>query len=394
MRLGELLGLVDPERIDEMCKRLVPGGEEVPQTLRATSLESLLRDSGFVEQTLFQHKPPVLALLRELLEARNHRAPIDALRTSVMEATERWCVRVGTGELAARRDTFPIYRRLLAAAWSNDLRLDASERALLGLLRKEVGMSTIEHFLISHHSDIQPFWMSDDCFELELQALVGNGIVFRVENDVVIPEEFVHRVQKALGLELSRGAALRLLNYMSNEDLREALERYEIKKSGDKAERVARIIDELVPMTNVLDAASIQELQEIARETGAAVSGSKDDLIARLIEHFEDGKDLVEELAGDVSRPVEPKQLDEGKFQLLFQHLSGHQLELLCRRHELRHSGTKEQRVSTLWASPLAEKTLLRGLRNPDLVELCREHRIDASGAKDALIARLILHFV
>ncbi len=371
--------------------RLVPGANEVEPTMRSTAVESVLRDSGFVEQRLFQHKPPVLALLRELLEARNHRAPIEALRPSVMEQVELWCSHVEAGELASRKENFRIYRRLLAAAWGSDLQIDASERTLLGLLRREIGMEVVEHFLISHHSEIQPYWRDGDVFERCLQALLDDGVLFRVADDVLIPEEFVHRVQRALGLQISRGAALRLLDHMSNENLKAALERYEIRTSGDKAQRIARLINELVPMTEVLAATGIFELRDIARETGAAVTGSKAELAARLLAHFEDGKDLATD---DASGPevVEPKSLAKPRFHKLLTPLTGHQLEVLCRRHDLHHTGTKDHRIETLWESPFAEQTLLRALRNPDLVELCREHGLDSSGGKDTMVERLLKH--
>jgi hypothetical protein len=394
MRLGELLGLLPQDRIDELCLHLVPGGEEVLKHMRSHAVESLLRDSGFIEHKLFAHHPPVLALLRDLLEARDHRAPIEALRTVTMETTQQWADRVAAGSLAARYETFRIYRRILAAAWENDLKIDSSEHSLLALLRKELGMSVIEHFLISHHPDIQPYWRTDDCFDRELVELLNQAIIFRVGDEVVIPDEFVPRVQRALGFYISRGAAIRLLGYVSNEDLKHALETYDVKKSGDKSDRIERIIVDMVPIPDVLNSASNSELRDIARKVGASVAGDKEELVRRLIEHFEAGLDLrtVEESKAEEHIVVEPKELSEPAFRKLFTALSSHQLYELCSRHELRQSGTKEIRVSTLWESCYCERTFLKSLTNPVLSELCGEHQLDSGGSKDAMIERLLVH--
>ncbi len=391
MRLGELLGRQNPSRIDELCRRVVPGAEEVATHMRAHSLESMLRDSGYVEQTLHGRRPPILAMMREILEADGFFIDQKELRTRSLEMTELWCRRVADGELAARRENFAIYRRLLAAAWESDMKLDGSELTLLALLRKELGMTAAEHFLISHHPDVQPFWQGDDIFQHELDALSNHGILYVEDGSVVLPEEFAPRVRRALGLFMGRSAARRLLDSMSSEDLAGALEALGIRKSGDKTERILRIVQDVVPIQDVLDAAHIHELQEIARKTGAAVSGTKGELIERLIAHFDEDGD-VRAHAASLPTPVvaEPKELTDEGFRKLLSPLTGHQLQVLCMEHELKHSGTKEIRMTTLWESPYSERTLLRSLRNPELSALCREHSLDPSGPKEVMIDRLV----
>ena len=394
MRLGTLLARLGEDELRAICRRVVPGSDEIEGRHLAHSIESVLRGSGCVEQTILARHPPVLALLRELLEAPEFSVCRVDLEIHAMEVCDQWVAHVSSGDLVGRDDSCRIYRRLLMAAWRNDLVLDASETALLGLLRHELGMTSPEHFLIAHHPDIQPFWRTGDPFTRVLEDLKANGILFEVDDDVVLPEEFADRVRKTIGIHMSREAATRLLSELSNEELRQALDRFSLKTSGSKADRRDRLIENLVPLPDVLDVANIQSLREIARKQSVQISGAKDELIARLVQHFESGADLVDCHDGVKEELiVEPKRLAKAEFFALFAGLTNHELRIVCSKNSLKHSGSKEIKINTLWESHLGEWTLLRTLKNEALKTLCKNHELEQRGPKDEKIDRLLEKF-
>ena len=365
MRLSELLAALDPERLGKMAQRIVPGANQVSPPLLAHSVEEVLKSSGHVEHSIVARRPPVFALLRTLIETDGHQAVGQDLRGPVMAYTENVCRRIVSGELLDRDNQCKLYRRLLVAAWSHELRLDPSETALLGLLRREVGMTQAEHFLITHHPDVQPFWRSDDAFDLVVHALEDDGVVYRRGESLVLPDELVGHAKRALGLFLSDVRARRLYGHLSNADLRNALDKLGLRIAGSKPERIERLLASVAPTPTVLDAVHILDLRELARKTGCQISGSKEELMARLIDHFDADLDLASE-AEEEPVQSEPRRLERDAFDALFAGLTLHQLTTLLKRFELKHSGTKERKLNNLWESPLSEQTLLRGLKLSD----------------------------
>ena len=57
------------------------------------------------------------------------------------------------------------------------------------MLRREQRISQVEHFLIEHHKDFHEFWNRDGNFAQEISALRYAGIIFLVNDRVLIPEE-------------------------------------------------------------------------------------------------------------------------------------------------------------------------------------------------------------
>lgn len=392
MRLGELLGPLEDEQIVALGRVIVPAWDDVPRQLLAHSLESVLRESGQVEQTIQARRPPVMALLRELLEASGNRVRRSEIEARVATVGDEWMAKVSAGYFVGRGDSCRIYRRLLMAAWQHDLQLDPSETALLGFLRQELGITSAEHFLIAYHPDVQPFWRRSNPFDVVLGALTARGVVFTVGDDLVLPEEFVPRVRRTLGIFMHRESARRLLDHLSNADLKNALDVHHLKTSGAKPDRAERLIEHLTPAPGILDVVNVRDLRSIARKTGVHISGSKDDLVWSLIEHFEVGGDLNAQQDESDIVEVEPNEIAEADFRTLFSPLKGRVLLSICERHGLRISGSKEARIQTLWNSPLSERSLLRSLKNPELKELCEKHGLDHRGPKDERIERLISH--
>jgi hypothetical protein len=393
MKLGELLGPLGKQKIVDLAHRIVPGAEEVQQHMLSRSVESVLRGGGQVEQTIQSRRPPVMALLRELLEAPGYRAIQADVEKRATTAGKVWMEKVAAGDLVGRDDSCRIYRRLLAAAWKNNLKLDQSETALLGFLRQELRMTAAEHFLVAYHSSVQPFWRAPKSFTVVLDALETHGIVYKLGEDIVLPEEFVPRVRRTIGIYMNRRAERRLLGHLSNADLKSALESHQLRAAGPKETRGERLIEHLTPVPGILEVVHIRDLRTIARKTGAKVSGPKEDVIARLIEHFESGSDLEVGATDEVAvAEVEPKATGRKSFGSLFEPLTGRRLASICDRRGLKISGSKEVQLQTLWDSPLSEHSLLRGLKNPEIRDLCRKHDLDHRGSKDEMINRLVSH--
>ncbi len=393
MRLGQLIGELDSRELEEVAHRVIPGAAELPNHLWPHNLESILRDTGEVEQTVNARRPPVLATLIYLLETEGHSAGTADLAEPVMALTKKWCRQVSRGELLGRDGQCRIYRRVLTAAWQSDLELDSSETALLGLLRKELGMTRVEHFLLAHHRDIQPFWRHGDPLSWTLDALRKRGILYARGEDIVLPEELVPHVRRALGVEMSRAPAARLYGNLSRADLRAALADLHLRVAGSKSEQVQRLVDNLAPASSVVSQVGIFSLRKLARHVRCRTSGSKEELVFRLTSHFDAGLDLAEAPADEPEPEPEEKALDDESFFALFGLLTGRQLETLCIRFGLRHSGPKRKKLGYLRSSRFAESTLLRKLRNPELIYMLGRCELDKGGRKAQRADRLVAHF-
>ena len=98
----------------------------------------------------------------------------------------------------------------------------------------------------------------------------------------------------------------------------------------------------------------MQELRSLASRVGCRKSGSKQDLIDRMITHFDGGLDLIDsegELEAEPER--EPKALAEKAFCELFALMSGSELSrILWKLPSLRQSGSKAVKIATLWNCP------------------------------------------
>lgn len=393
MRLGQLIATLTDEQTKELAHKVIPGAREVDPALWPHNIELILRQSGHVEQTIVARRPPVLAVLLQLLSTDGFAAKKETFHAEAMKTTHRWCDRVSSGQLANRDPKlFRIYRRLLTAAWQNDLVLDASETELLGLLRKEIGMLQVEHFLISHHPDIQPFWRDPNAFDFVIKALVDTGVLFEFDGTVYLPLELVPHVRKALGVDMRRAAARRLYAMLdSGNHLKVALGDHDLQTSGSKETRIERLVENFIPPMAVIDTVHISDLRDLGRKLGVQVSGAKEELVKRIIAHFETGQDLLpreDEVEAEI--PREPRVLSDPQFTALFSKLKGRQLQAVLMKFDLKHSGSKELRVGTLRESHLNAESILKKLTNPELSDLLRKDSLETKGSKETRIQRIL----
>jgi PAS domain-containing protein len=287
-----------------------------------------------------------------------------------------------------------VYRRVLYQARSNDLLVDPSEAALLGVLRQELEISQIEHFLIEHHADLREFWKQDEAFARELLALRSAGLVYARDGKTLLPEDLVTVIRNVLGLDMSCTAARRLYGYLSNQDLYEALAAIHAPTSGSKDEKVERLVAHMAQPRIILRVRGISgdELRNICRDIGANVSGSKDELVARIIAHVATDRDLRRE-AEPPPPIVESRRLDRQMFSTLFSELRGQDLAAILGEFDLRRWGTKEMQIDALWESHRSEETLLNCLLSADLEGLLRRLDLKTGGSKSEKISRALDHF-
>lgn len=394
MRLSVLFSTTEPQHLERLGRELLRTEESLPQHLLRTSLESALRSFPFIQGFLMNRQPPAFSILMELINAPEHSSSEAELREHVAAATQQICTNIAEKEILRRDDQLRLYRHVFFEARRSDLEIDPSEASLLNVLRRELDISQVEHFLLEHHPDFHEFWRTEHSYEHELTALRSTALLFIRDGHVVLPEDLVAVVSQALGIEMPTRSRRRLFSSLSNEDLYSGLNLIGGKTSGSKEDRLERLLANGVQPRTLLDLVHIGTLRELCRDANANVSGSKDELIDRLVSHFAAGLDQAPEASELPVRLPEERTLTEERFRLLFSGLRGRELsEILGSLPELRQSGAKDLRVRTLLDAAISEENLLSTLRNRDLEEILYRFDLGASGSKPERIQRLILHF-
>ncbi len=394
MRLAELLAELSQDQLERLAAHHLGQERDVSRAVLCSTLESVLKSYSFVRDFVFDRRPPTFTILETLLEADGWAVPLSGFRELVMERTKELCDRVAAGELVGRDDGLRLYRRVLTEARRNSIEIDPSEAAILGVLRRELAIRQVEHFILEHHPDLQQFWNADHAFLDEMNALRLAGLVFAHAGQVCLAEEVVPLVRRVLGIELARSVRYRLFAKLSGAELQEVLGQASLKTSGSKEEKIERAILNRVSGTEALQAVSLASLRDLCRDAGANVSGSKEDLVERLVQHFGAGGDQAVAPAPEPAVEIEPKRLDEPRFRALFGSLKGDELsDILTSTKSSRSTGTKDAKVTLLWQGRLSEMSLLLTLTNKSLDEVFDRLRLRMNGAKRERIERLIQHF-
>src|ERR1044072_2239609 len=178
MKLAALLAAQSDEDLERLALEHVRTDERLARPQLCNFLEGALRSYRFVNDFIVNRQPPTFAMLTLFLDAPGYELPRVDFRERAMAETQRLMALIDSGELLARDDQLRLYRRALYEARRNDLDVNASEAALLALLRREQRIAQVEHFLIEHHEDLREFWNKDDCFTHEQTALRSAGLLF------------------------------------------------------------------------------------------------------------------------------------------------------------------------------------------------------------------------
>ena len=395
MRLADLLAEATTEDLERMAHEHARADAPLARHELLDTIEGVLRSHRFLQEFLLNRQPPTFATMALLLDAEGHALPNSGLRDSVLAETARFCAALDSGQVLAREDQLRVYRRVLYQARSNDSLIDPAEASILAVLRQELGIAQVEHFLIEHHADLREFWQQEEAFMRELHELRSAGLVYVREGTTYLPEDLAPVVRNVLGIDMPRPSARRLFGYLSNTELHDALAATGAPSSGSKEERVDRLVAHMTQPKTVLRmrTTSLERLRDICRDVGARISGSKDELVERLIAHVASGRDLVSDSEPPPPPVNEPRVLDEHSFACLFARLRGLELQAILGEFELRRSGTKETIVSTLWDAHRSEETLLSTLSNGELEAILKRIGVKSAGSKGERIRRLIEHF-
>lgn len=378
------------DKVDEVANLRLP--REVLIHEIALALSSL----SYVAKVLAPARPPAYAFLKLLMDAPEHRARPSAFREDVLALTDKLTERAARGDGLSKSKDFRLYLRMLYAAWEDDSRVDRSEALLLAALRKELGIWTREHLLLEHHPLVRPLWESDRAYSEARNHLLATGLVLVYDGEYVLTDEVLVQVRRVWDIDLGDDAYRRLLDRMTGNQLRTALESAALPLSGSKDDRAERLVRGLVPPAEVLDALHINEVKELCRGCSLPVSASKADLVSSLVDYFDAAQDLpgdeedLDSESSTKSPEPEARRLDASQLGNLLDQLTVDVLSDMLTAHGMRRSGSKEHRIARLVDSPWSESTLLGGVRRSDLVELCRRLGIAVSGVKAEIVERLV----
>ena len=366
----------------------------LPRQVLIQEIAAALASLSYVARVLAPTRPPTYVFLKLLMESPGRRVRPGDFRSAVEKLTDEFTRQAASGEGLSREKNYPLYLRMLCAAWEDDGRVDRSEALLLAALRKELGIWTREHLLLEHHPLVRPIWDSERAYTEARNHLLATGLVLVHDGEYVLPDEVALQLRRAWEIDLGDAAYSRLLSQLTGAQLRHALEQAALPLSGSKEERAERIVRSLVPPAEILDSLHINDVKSLCRASSLPVSAAKADLINSLIEHFDADRDLAQETATDQGpKPEpepEPRQTSKEDFARLLDTLTLDLLYDMLASRGLRRSGSKQDRIDRLVASPFSEKTLLGTLRRPELAELCRKLSIPISGVKGELVDRLL----
>lgn len=188
-----------------------------------------------------------------------------------------------------------IYEPVLVAAWLKDETLNAHEKNILEVLRKQLKLTKHQHRLIETRIGRFPQKgnkvHSVQQIDQSLRDLQSRGIILRIKTDdayFVIPNEIARIVRYSLGGELRTNVFRKLLEDLHNGQLRTILQGSNLYTSGVKETLINRIIKYNILPSNALNLFSSKELTDILRKLeGANISGVKEEKVQNIIDYYE-----------------------------------------------------------------------------------------------------------
>lgn len=192
-------------------------------------------------------------------------------------------------------DVKRIYSAVLSEAWKKDDSLNAHEINILNVLRNELELTKRDHYIIE--SRIGRFPQKGNKLHTHQQIsrslinLQSRGLVLRFREDTsyyIIPKDIARILRYEMGAELRNEVYESLLNDLSVNQLREILSHLEFNVSGRKEELVDRIIQHNILPSKALNIFSSRELSNVLRNLeGAKISGTKKEKIQNIIDYYE-----------------------------------------------------------------------------------------------------------
>lgn len=192
-------------------------------------------------------------------------------------------------------DARRIYGAVLYEAWKKDDSLNAHEINILKVLRNELDLSKRDHYLLE--CQIERFPQKGNIFHTHQQIsrslinLQTRGLILRFREDTsyyIIPEDIARVLRYEMGGELRNEVYETLLTDLSVTQLREILNSLDFNVSGVKEKLVERIIQHNILPSTALKVFSSKGLSNILRNLeGTRISGTKKEKIQNIIDYYE-----------------------------------------------------------------------------------------------------------
>jgi len=396
MKLEEILQGYSNAAIDQIAADKVDESANLrlPRNIIIQEICSALNSLSYIASALAPSRPPTYAFIKLLMEAPEHKLPIEGFREKVMEMTEVMTERAKTGKGLSPGKNHELYIKILKSAWENNQEINRSESMLLEALKNELGLWTREHLLLEHHPEVRELWDLPDAYVSARNRLLVKGIVVTHDNYYAIADEVSYQIQKSWQIDLKKHDYYRLLKALKKENLHQFLEKTGLQLSGTKEDKINRIINAFLPPSEILDSLQVNELREFCGENNIPKSGSKPEVISNIIHCFDKKLDLVttEEEEPQSNLPEEPEErmLDERELIGLLNNATSDQLYDILSKSFLKTSGKKQDKITRLIESPWSEISMLNCLRKVDLAEICKKMNVSNVGIKKELIDRLV----
>lgn len=354
--------------------------------------ESVKRNTEF-------RTPPTDTILEVLLEAPEHRIRVDDLRPLVKERIQNYIDASKSIDFRDGKKNYRLYAKMLAAAWEFDDDLIESEANLLRVLRTELGITRKEHQLVTAHCEVARLKFVAAEYEASLAFLTGEGLVLvccASDNaSFVLSDETADSLLQLWGFEMQRAQYERLLDRLSNPLVAKVLKAAGLRTSGSRQELVNRIIENEIPPSRLLKDLGTDDLVALLAKLGLPKSGTREERILRVGDHFRSDADIVLVAVEEPAQEVvpEPESLsDEARIDLL-DHLGIGQLADALASLGLQKSGSKGAKIDRLLKSPFSSESVLRTLRLDDVRELAIRLGLRKAGNKPELIESIVTHF-
>jgi hypothetical protein len=395
MKLMHILGKYDTALLDQIAADKVDETVtlRLPQPIIVQEIISALGSQSYISNKILYGKPPVYAILNLILQASESVMPAEGFFEKVLENVKTFSQRAEQHQNLHEKN-YQLYIKILKKAWENDSIIDKSEAHILEVVKQELQIWDREHFILMHDPGILSLWDIEREFYIARNELLATGILLGYDDKYAVADEVAIQIRKTFGIEIMDDSFKRLLNSLTKEDLALVLSSHALNVSGSKDAMADRIMDSLIPPSEVLGVVHLESLRELCRRETIQISGAKNTVITNIIEHFDKDKDLqIEEVADPITfTPTVPelREMDAGIYTKLLFSLTGQQLYDILYQASMMTSGSKEERVKRITDSVWSERSVFNYLRKEDLAQLCRRLSFPVSGSKQELVDRLL----
>ncbi|MEZ5125309.1 MAG: hypothetical protein R2826_03550 [Thermoleophilia bacterium] len=361
-------------------------------------LSRVLGNYESVKRNIEFRTPPTDTILEVLLDAEDHRIRTDDLKASVKRRIHDYVEASASLDLKNAKKNYSLYAKMLEAAWEFEDDLKESEANLLRVLRSELGITRTEHQMIMAHAEIGRLKFVASEYEDGLAFLTNEGIVLVCcadgESYFTLSDETSDSLLQLWGFDMRLKQRQRLFESLTKNQLVIALKDAGLKTAGSSAELVARLIENEIATRTVLSALGTVELVGLLAKLGLPKSGNKEDRVYRIVDHFRSDADIaVTEVAPPVEEVApETESLGDEAVVDLLDELGIFQLGDALQALGLPKTGSKAAKIARLAESRFNSHSVLATLSKGELVALAGKMGLNRTANKPELIESIICH--